>query len=224
MSRSRSASFALAVLFVLFASTAAFAGPWRGTLDSIVLNPGDAGAGSTVVGYANLTAVAPTGGIVVALASSNTAFATVPASVTVPGGQSSASFEIQTAPGTVSQSSTITGTLGKTAKSSVLTLWPARPKLFMFTPNPQIGGQPGGLYLLNNGVTAEPIEFFITSSDPSVVQPPVSVTMPAGVNYYHFPEVCTTSTVPAETTVTITASYTYMYNPASISTTATLTP
>ena len=48
--------------------------------------------GNGVTGTVTLTAPAPAGGVVVALSSNNTLLVTVPATVTVPAGQTSATF------------------------------------------------------------------------------------------------------------------------------------
>lgn len=66
------------------------------TLSSLTLNPTSVAGGKTSQATVRLSAAAPSGGAVVALNSSNTAAATVPASVTVPAGASSATFTVTT--------------------------------------------------------------------------------------------------------------------------------
>lgn len=65
-------------------------------LGTLSLNPATAAGGQPSVGTITLDAPAPTGGVVVTLSSSNTAVATVPASVTVAAGATSQTFSVTT--------------------------------------------------------------------------------------------------------------------------------
>jgi hypothetical protein len=76
-----------------------------------------------LVGTVTLTAAAPPGGAVVTLSSSNSAVATVPASVTVAAGVTSASFTGSTA-ACVSTVVTISGTYEGVTRSAGLTVSP----------------------------------------------------------------------------------------------------
>src|SRR5215210_7152070 len=67
------------------------------SLAGIALNPASVVGGNTSQGTASLTSAAPSGGAVLALSSSNTSAATVPASVTVPAGAFSATFTVSMA-------------------------------------------------------------------------------------------------------------------------------
>ncbi len=78
-------------------------------LSSMTLAASSVRRGKTVQGTVTLTSAAPQGGLVVQLSSSNTGVATVPASVTVPAGSTSAAFTVSTPSGlTTPGSSTIT--------------------------------------------------------------------------------------------------------------------
>ena len=77
-------------------------------LQSVTVSAGSVAGGASVTGTATLNTAAPAGGAVVQLISSNTAAATVPASVTVPAGATSATFTVST----LSQSSTTTVAVG----------------------------------------------------------------------------------------------------------------
>ena len=66
------------------------------SLAALTLQPASVVGGQGSIGSVALTAPAPAGGVVVGLASSNPSLATVPASVTVPAGASSATFAIGT--------------------------------------------------------------------------------------------------------------------------------
>jgi hypothetical protein len=80
--------------------------------------------GSPSQGTVTLTAAAPSGGAVVSLSSSNTAVATVPPSVTVPAGSTSAGFTVTTRSVTGSTSVTITAAYGGVTKTAALTVTP----------------------------------------------------------------------------------------------------
>jgi hypothetical protein len=101
-------------------------------------------------GTVTLTAAAPSGGVAVALSSDNTAAATVPPSVTVPGGSTSASFTVSTSVVSNSQSANIIGTAGGVTAHATMTVWTK----FAFS-NGSIAILPGG-----NGsgrVTSQPV-------------------------------------------------------------------
>jgi len=65
-------------------------------LSALSLNPTIVRGGNTSVGTVTLTAPAPTGGLVVSLSSSNAGKAAVSSTVTVPGGSTTATFNIAT--------------------------------------------------------------------------------------------------------------------------------
>lgn len=93
------------------------------TLYSLSLNDASVPGGAPLVGTVTLTAAAPAGGAVVTLSSSNSAVATVPASVTVAAGVTSASFTGSTA-ACVSTVVTISGTYEGVTRSAGLTVSP----------------------------------------------------------------------------------------------------
>ena len=77
-------------------------------LQSVTVSPGSVSGGSSATATVTLNVAAPAGGAQVLLASSNTAAASVPASVTVPAGATSTTFTVHTA----SVSSTTTVSIG----------------------------------------------------------------------------------------------------------------
>jgi thermitase len=95
------------------------------TLQSLTISPSSVWGGSNATGTVTLTGPAPAGGAVVQLRSSNTSAATVPSSVTVPAGQTSASFTIRTTScwWCFYRVVTITATYNNTSKSAQLTIW-----------------------------------------------------------------------------------------------------
>jgi hypothetical protein len=100
-------------------------GPMAVALSSLGVNPGLVQGGQPATGTVSLTAPAPAGGATVTLSSSNTAVATVPASVTVAAGATSAGFTIATSSVTASVSVTVTASSGGVTRSAALTVNPA---------------------------------------------------------------------------------------------------
>src|ERR671910_332534 len=91
-------------------------------LDSITLSPATVQTG-TVRTSATLTftALTPTGGATVSLASSNTSIATVPATVTVPANSSTGAFEVSISP-SAAGTATISATYNGVTRSALLTV------------------------------------------------------------------------------------------------------
>jgi hypothetical protein len=91
-------------------------------LSALGLNPTSVRGGRAATGTVVLSASAPTGGVVVALSSSKPAVATVPGTVTVPAGATSASFPISTSKVKSSTAVTISAELGGVNRSATLTI------------------------------------------------------------------------------------------------------
>jgi hypothetical protein len=108
-------------------------------LSTVAVNPTDVVGGTPATGTVTLTASAPAGGVQVALSSDNTVAATVPASVTVPAGSTSASFPITTNTIGNPQSALIIGTAAGVTTYGIITVW--TPFLFA---NGSISILPGG--------------------------------------------------------------------------------
>ena len=162
--------------------------------------------GSSSQGTVTLTAGAPTGGAIVSLSSANTAVATVPASVTVVAGATSANFTITTTTVTASTALTITGTLGAVSRTAVLTVnpAPAAPTLSSVTVNPTsvVGGAPStGTVTLTTPASTGGAIVTLSSSNATVAGVPASVTVAAGATSATFG--VTTTGVAAATSVTI---------------------
>ncbi|MCX7992782.1 MAG: S8 family serine peptidase [Fimbriimonadales bacterium] len=91
------------------------------TLDSLTIQPTSVIGGRTATGTVRLTAPAPAGGAVVQLRSSSTR-ASVPSSVTVPAGATSANFTITTRSARTITTVTITATYNGVSRSAQLTI------------------------------------------------------------------------------------------------------
>jgi hypothetical protein len=70
--------------------------PSQGPISSFTLSPASVQGGTSFAGTVTLSAPAPSGGATVTSSSGDTAVATVPASVTVPAGATSATFIVTT--------------------------------------------------------------------------------------------------------------------------------
>ncbi|MBM3724379.1 MAG: hypothetical protein FJW40_02990 [Acidobacteria bacterium] len=157
-------------------------------------------SGSQVV----LTEPAPAGGYVVALASSNTAVATVPANVTVPAGATTATFTITTNPTASNAAAVITATAGSGVRSQTLTVTP--PQLVSVTlAEPLASAQSsfgGNAVTLNVPAPASGTTVALSSSNAAVTVP-ASVVVPAGATTATFN--ISVGSLAANGTATITA-------------------
>lgn len=91
------------------------------SLLSLAVNPAGIRGGMTSQGMVTLNGPAPAGGASVAL-SDNSAYASLPASVTVPAGSSSAAFTITTVPVPATRTVTITASFAGAVRTATLTL------------------------------------------------------------------------------------------------------
>jgi thermitase len=94
-------------------------------LQSLTISPTEVRAGQTATGTVTLDRPAPAGGAVIQLSSSNSTRASVPSSVTIPAGATSATFTIQTRPpvsipATFVETVTITATYNGDSRSAQL--------------------------------------------------------------------------------------------------------
>jgi hypothetical protein len=98
--------------------------PAPASLSALSVNPPSVTGGNGATGTVTLTAGAPAGGAVVALSSSNTTVANVPASVTVTGAATSATFATTTSAVGASTAVTITATYNSVTRTTTLTVNP----------------------------------------------------------------------------------------------------
>src|SRR5262249_15872069 len=163
--------------------------------------------GNAATGTVTLTGIAPAGGAVITLASSNTSAATVPASVTIPAGQTSATYPVTTAVVSTMASSTITATYaGGLPYPAYVTLLPVPPPLsaISISPTATVGGTLAtGTVTLSAAAATGGVDVAVTSSDPVTATQPNFVTIPAGATTTTFG--ISTKGVTSSTTVTFTA-------------------
>ena len=161
--------------------------------------------GSTVGATVALTGQAYRGGVVVNLTSNNPAVAKVPASVNVPQGSTTANFTVTTSAVSSATQVVLTASSGDSVKQVTLTVSPAAVRSLTLTPA-QLGGQKSTATVVLTGIAPNGgASVALASSNSSVAQVPATVTVPAGLTSATF--TVTTSTVQAQTAVTITATY-----------------
>jgi uncharacterized repeat protein (TIGR03803 family) len=134
---SSSATFPVTTTSVTITTTATITGNYGGqtrsatltilspesvTLSSLTLNPTVLRGGFRSLGTVRLTAAATAGGAVVMLGSSSPTVASVPATVTVPAGVSSATFTVRTTHVSSTRAVTISASYGGVTKAVVLTV------------------------------------------------------------------------------------------------------
>ena len=176
-------------------------------------------SGTTVHGTVTLPAAAYAGGITVNLMSSDTTVATVPASVIVPAGLTSATFNITTLAVLNSSPITITASSGASVKQDPLTVNPSAVLSVTLSPTSVVGGKNStGTVKLNGPAPMGGVNVSLSSDTPSVASTQSTVTVLAGLSSATFP--ITTVPVSSSIAVNITASY----NNAGITSQLTVNP
>lgn len=172
-------------------------------LASVSLSPTTVQGGSTSTGTLNLSGPAGPGGMVVSL-SSNLVAATVPATVSVPQGSSSANFPIATTGVNLKSTAVITGSLNGVIQTATLTINPVNLISLSLSPTSVVGGSnsTGSITLSGPaGIGGTPVA---TSSSTNSVTVPGTVTVPFGQSSATF--TIQTSAVASPTSATVTAS------------------
>ena len=193
-------------------------------ISSIYVSPTKLEGGKSATGTVYLNTYAPADGALVVLASSDPSVS-VPASVTVASGYSSATFAISTlvvsTPTVVNVSGTYPAGL---SKSATLTLVPSpTPTALAATPNPVTGGTPAtGTVTLSGPAPAEGSVVTLSSSNTSAATVPASITVPAGATSGTF--TVTTFAQPTTLTSTLSATLNTITVSASLTVTRVLPP
>jgi phosphatidylinositol-3-phosphatase len=174
---------------------------------SLTLNPASVVGGSTSQGTVTLSSAAPSGGAVVTLSSSNTAVATVPASVAVAAGATSASFTVTTSTVTSSSSVTISASYGGATQMASLSVTPSSTlsSLALNPINVTGGSSAQGTVTLSGAAPSGGAVVTLSSSNTAVASVPASVAVAAGATSATF--TVTTSAAGTSTSVIITGSY-----------------
>lgn len=217
-----SSSFTISTSLVSATTPVTISGTVNGSTGTAVLTVNPLGASFGLAGGAvyggvtlgantlNLPSAAPAGGLVFTLSSSNPAIASVPASVTIAAGATaSPGFNIVTTGVSSSTGVTITAGLSGisgTVATATLNVLPAVPGSVVLSPSTVAAGLSTTANVVNLlGVApAGGLTVNLSSSRPSLVVVPASVTVPAGAGV-SAPFTITTNYVSTATAVTITA-------------------
>jgi hypothetical protein len=195
------------------APTPVSAQPSAPALSGISLNTANVIGGSTFQPTITLTSAPSAGGAVVALSTDNQ-IVSIPATVTVASGTTSATFSGSTTPVAVATAVHITASFGGSAKTETLTVTPAAeappPTLGLsaitLSAASIVGGNSmQGTLTLTATAPADGASVTLSSSNPDAATVPATVPVPAGATSASF--TVTTKTVGASTTATITGSY-----------------
>jgi hypothetical protein len=191
---------------------------------SLALAPASVLGGVGSIGTVTLANPAPTGNIVVALASNNI-LATVPPTVTVVAGALTATFAILTFAVSTTTLISITATAPATAAQAVtLTLTPtltiALTSLTVAPGTVVSGDGATGTVTLTNPAAVGGASVVLSSGDPSVTVP-ASVTIPSGSSSATF--AITTIPIPVTKVVSITGNFGGTPQSANLTLTATVT-
>jgi hypothetical protein len=150
-------------------------------LQGFTLSTGTINGGQTATGTVSINSPAPSGGVVVNLASSNIAVATVPATVTVPAGQTQATFQVTGQTVATDSSATITASRGPASISRTINV---RGVTFSMNiaPGSVVGGaaNAAGTVTLSNPAPAGGVTIALSSSRPVIASVPATVTVPFG--------------------------------------------
>ena len=172
------------------------------TLLGISLNPTTIAGGTSSTGTAVLTSAAGTGGVTVKLASS-TKSASVPASVSIAAGKSSAMFTVKTVSVAAQTQAVISGSVGSVTESATLTIAPPSLDTITLKPTAVVGPAAStGTVTLTGPAPAGGLTVSL-SSNVSAATVPATVTVPAGAAHAGF--TVKTSTVGTPTTAQISA-------------------
>ncbi len=177
------------------------------SVSSLALNPTSVASGSSALGIVTLSGAAPQGAVV-SLSNTNSAIATIPATVLVSPGKSTANFQISTTYVASTTSLSISASLGGATQNAVLTVLQPPVTLSSLSANPPtIGGSnpSTGILTLSGPALAGGAVVALSSNQTSVATVPASVTVPAGATSVTFP--ITTQALSSPVSVTISANY-----------------
>jgi hypothetical protein len=178
------------------------------TLASVAANPSAVTGGSASTGSVSLTASAPAGGAAVAL-SSNIGAVTVPASVSVPQGSTSATFVISTTPVASPVVGTVSAAYGGTTQGTSITVNPPPATTvasLALSPTSVVGGSSAsGVITLSASAPSGGATISLASSNVAAATVPSSVVVPQGSTSASFG--VATRRQRKNVNVTISASY-----------------
>jgi len=196
-------------------------------LSAIALSPSTTSGGSASTATVTLTAAAPSGGVLVSLTSSNPAAASVPASLTVPAGATSATTSVATSAVGSTTTSVISASYNGLTRSATLTVTAPAPTpsatldtVSLSPASVQGGSASSATVTLTANAPAGGAVVSFSSSNTAVATVPATMTVPEGVNSRVVVNFVSASPVTATATSVISATY----NGVTRSATITVTP
>jgi hypothetical protein len=200
--------------------------PTLPALTSLTVSPTSVVGGSSATGTVKLGGPAPPNGVAINLASNQPLSASVPLSVTVPGGATSATFTVATFPGfsnTPQLSAAMDGTF-QFAAISVTEGPPPAPSLSAVSVSPSsvTGGSSSTGTVTLSGPAPSGGAVVSLSENSTATSVPASVTVPAGSSSASF--TVTTTSVGAATTSTISAAWSSVTRTAALTVNAPAAP
>jgi WD40 repeat protein len=167
-------------------------------------SPANLKGGQNSTGTVTISDPAPTGGILVTLATDKVTIASTVPSVTVPAGATTATFAITTRVVNAVTSVTFTGTFNNSSQTTVLTVTPPTVDSVSFSPAGVKGSlNSTGTVTISDPAPAAGLLVTLSSATPTVVGVPASVTVASGSTTATF--AATTTPVTADTPVVVTA-------------------
>jgi hypothetical protein len=187
---------------------------------ALSLSPGDQSGGFNVTGTVTLNAVAPSGGLTINLTSNTPSIVSVPATVTVAAGATSATFTASTQPVDALTNVTLVAKAAGQSASAILQV--RAPYQTNFTVSPTSvkgGGASVGTVTLSSPAGPSGVVINLTSANSAVASVPASITIKAGASSGTF--TISTSSVAANTSVNISATMAGTTRPGTASLTVT---
>jgi thermitase len=158
--------------------------PFR--VQSVSVSPAVVAGGQNATLTVRLTMPAPAGGVQVSLGS-DASQASLPASVIVPAGQSSASVQVATSPVTQRVRVTLTAALNGAQSSATLTVNPPAPMSLTLSPSTVPGGRSAtATVFLNASAPPGGLWLRVSHNNPNRVWTPSQVYVPAGTRSVQF--------------------------------------
>jgi len=173
-------------------------------VSSVTLNPTSVTGGTSSTGTVTLGSAAPTGGLSVNL-SSNNAAATVPASVPVAAGATTATFTVATTAVASTASATISATFNGGTQTATLTVNPPVVSSVTMNPTSVTGGTSStGTVTLGSAAPTGGLSVSLSSNNAAATVP-ASVSVAAGATTATF--TVTTTAVASTASATISATF-----------------
>lgn len=193
------------------------------TFSTLSLSPPTVVGSNTVTGTVGLSGQAPPAGLTISLTTNSKAI-TLPATVTIPAGSSSATFSIPTLSVSAAQTATISANSSIGFQSATLTITPPSLGSVSLSQSSVIGGSTTavtGTIMFTGAVQASSASVSLTSSNPSLVSVNSSVKILKGessatfIVNHHLAKTATTVTITAKSGG-ITTSTTLTINPFAV--------